>query len=46
MGDVIWLIVVMLIVAGVAFAPLGYFIRKYTNEDQKQDQQGNMRAAL
>ncbi len=29
-GDVIFLYVVMLVVAGLAFAPLGYFIYMYT----------------
>jgi hypothetical protein len=29
-GDIIFLYVVMLIVAGLAFAPLGYFIYMYT----------------
>lgn len=37
MGDVIWVLILMLIAAGAAFAPLGYFIRKYANEDKKQD---------
>jgi len=37
MGDVVWMLIFMLIAAAAAFAPLGYFIRKYTNEDQKQD---------
>ncbi len=29
-GDVIFMYVIMLIVAGLAFAPLGYFIYMYT----------------
>ena len=29
-GDIIFLYVVMLIIAGLAFAPLGYFIYMYT----------------
>ena len=31
-GDVFFMYVVMLIVAGLAFAPLGYFIYMYTNK--------------
>jgi hypothetical protein len=31
-GDVIFMYVVMLIVAGLAFAPLGYFIYMYTKK--------------
>jgi len=31
-GDLIFLYVVMLIVAGLAFAPLGYFIYMYTKK--------------
>jgi len=30
MGEIIWLFLIMLVVAGVAFAPLGYFIYMYT----------------
>ena len=30
MGDIIWLFLVMLVIASVAFAPLGYFIYMYT----------------
>ena len=32
MGGVIELLIVMLIIATLAFAPLGYFIRTYTQE--------------
>ena len=30
MGSVIWLFIVMLVIASLAFAPLGYFIYMYT----------------
>ena len=30
MGEIIWLFIVMLVIASVAFAPLGYFIYMYT----------------
>ena len=30
MSEIIMLFLIMLIVAGIAFAPLGYFIYKYT----------------
>ena len=33
MGGVIELVVVMLIIAGLAFAPLGYFIYMYTQKN-------------
>jgi hypothetical protein len=33
MGGVIELIIVMLIIAGLAFAPLGYFIYMYTQKN-------------
>lgn len=33
MGGVIELVIVMLIIAGLAFAPLGYFIYMYTQKN-------------
>ncbi len=33
MGGVLELVIVMLIIAGVAFAPLGYFIYMYTQKN-------------
>ena len=33
MGGVIELLIIMLIVAALAFAPLGYFIRAYTQKN-------------
>lgn len=35
MGSVIMIFVIMFIVAGFAFAPLGYFIYKFSQEDAK-----------
>jgi hypothetical protein len=35
MGDVTELFLVMFVVAAVAFAPLGYFIYKYTQKNAK-----------
>lgn len=35
MGDLIEIWIVMLIVAGLAFAPLGYFIYKYSESNAK-----------
>ncbi|WP_262964452.1 hypothetical protein [Methylobacter psychrophilus] len=35
MGGVIELFLIMLIIASVAFAPLGYFIYKYTQKNGK-----------
>ncbi|WP_341327530.1 hypothetical protein [Methylotuvimicrobium sp. KM2] len=34
-GDLIQLVVAMLVIALVAFAPLGYFILKFTQENGK-----------
>ncbi len=34
-GEIIWMTILMWIVAGVAFAPLAYFIRKYTKENEQ-----------
>ncbi len=33
-GDVIWMTVIMWVVATIAFAPLGYFIREYAKKDK------------
>jgi hypothetical protein len=35
MGGVIELFILMLVIAGVAFAPLGYFIYKYMGKNAK-----------
>ena len=32
MGEVIWIMIVMLIIAALAFAPLGYFIYQFTQK--------------
>lgn len=37
MGGIIELLVIMLIIATVAFAPLGYFIHKYTQKNAPSD---------
>jgi hypothetical protein len=33
MGDIIEILIIMLIIATLAFAPLGYFIRMYTQKN-------------
>lgn len=35
LGDIIWMTILMWIVATVSFAPLAYFIRKYTLKDKE-----------
>ncbi len=34
-GEIIWVTILMWIVAGAAFAPLAYFIRKYLKENEQ-----------
>ncbi len=35
MGDVVWLFIIMIIVAAFGFAPLGYFIYRFTKAGDK-----------
>ena len=35
MGDVTFLFIIMLVIAGFAFLPLGYFIMKFSEENGK-----------